>query len=767
MTGNAWRCFGVFAAVASGVALAASPPGWWQSWHIHQGQLYYLKSSDDSRVDDYVAANVGQLKNFATAAASRMKSVLSNHGKEGQEIAAMIDEWKTPTASADDYAILTAGQAKAVAIKFYDRLASIHAWPANSQPWPALPTAATDDSAAINLGQLKSIFSFDILNPDEDYDDDGIPNGFEIRYGLDFRVADADEDADGDGLSNLHEYWLGLNPLLADSDGNGIDDGDEDTDMDGVSNRNEILAGTDPADSLNGVTADLVNINDQASQQLILQGKLAPEPVQLKIRRNNSETGQYDPVPGIPVLFEIQEGQGTLVNVNGQESATRLAAYSNEAGLVTMQFRGHTAKQTTTVRASIVRPKPGLVYPAPQNFIFWTSQCEADEDGDGMDDFWEAAIVSASQGALSDITMVNPEDDFDGDGYPNIFEFERGTDPTDPLSYPMPDVVLDHAGANHGSAPVMQSWNEAVINFATASGYAEHPETRAILQVMPGIWTTGEQAITRSVLIAGKGGADAGLPVLVPQSDGDSIVRVEYAMKHRGIFMMQGITLSGQGFNGVRGASLHWYGSIISKPLAKIENCIIRRCDYGAINSNYFNISLGFSTILNCGDSSGYGEPGLNLYNSELEVVACLLFNPEASEEIGAYAGSTWAQNKSLIGLNPGINEFGKLQPGEHNRVLHVWGIVMPPKIDIDGEYRHPLVLLAGADQLHDSDGDGLSDLEELSLGSDVFLVDSDGDGIGDAEDAFPLDPFLQSTDPTGAAPVITLISPSAAQEVP
>lgn len=51
------------------------------------------------------------------------------------------------------------------------------------------------------------------VEPLADDDGDGMPNGWEIRYGLDPRnAADAAGDADGDGLSNLHEYRLGRTP---------------------------------------------------------------------------------------------------------------------------------------------------------------------------------------------------------------------------------------------------------------------------------------------------------------------------------------------------------------------------------------------------------------------------------------------------------------------------------------------------------------------------------------------------------------------------
>lgn len=77
----------------------------------------------------------------------------------------------------------------------------------------------------------------------------------------DFRIA-SDTDTDGDGLPDDWEILLGYNPTVTDSDGNGTDDGDEDFDNDGIKNRFEILVtGTDPriADS----DGDGVNDGDE------------------------------------------------------------------------------------------------------------------------------------------------------------------------------------------------------------------------------------------------------------------------------------------------------------------------------------------------------------------------------------------------------------------------------------------------------------------------------------------------------------------------
>ena len=95
----------------------------------------------------------------------------------------------------------------------------------------------------------------------EDTDGDGMPDGWETKYGLNpLSAADAAGDADGDTLSNLDEYNNGSKPNSADSDGDGMRDewevehaldparadAAEDADNDGLTNGEEEALGTDP-----------------------------------------------------------------------------------------------------------------------------------------------------------------------------------------------------------------------------------------------------------------------------------------------------------------------------------------------------------------------------------------------------------------------------------------------------------------------------------------------------------------------------------------
>ena len=73
----------------------------------------------------------------------------------------------------------------------------------------------------------------------------------------------------------------------------------------------------------------------------------------------------------------------------------------------------------------------------------------------------------------------------------------------------------------------------------------------------------------------------------------------------------------------------------------------------------------------------------------------------------------------------------------------------------------------AGYSATWDSDGDGISNVDELREGTNPFLADTDRDGVNDNLDAFPLDPTRSSNAPGGSPdttpPTITLVRPAEA----
>jgi hypothetical protein len=69
-----------------------------------------------------------------------------------------------------------------------------------------------------------------------------------------------------------------------------------------------------------------------------------------------------------------------------------------------------------------------------------------DSDGDNLPDWWEQQIIDYSQSdGIYDFEGVLPVDDFDGDNFSNLEEYQEGTDPTDSGTHPprpMPWLIL-------------------------------------------------------------------------------------------------------------------------------------------------------------------------------------------------------------------------------------------------------------------------------------------------------------------------------------
>ncbi len=162
------------------------------------------------QADDHVAANVGQLKTVAVAAATEMNLRLP--GGAETTINTLISAWLQPAApgvSRDDYAALTVGQLKYVAKSFYDRLGL-----SGSYPWTA-SSADDDDYALANLGQLKYVFNFHILVPGvTDTDADGLADSWETTH-FGNLAETSSGNSDSDSLSNRAESLVGSSPLNA------------------------------------------------------------------------------------------------------------------------------------------------------------------------------------------------------------------------------------------------------------------------------------------------------------------------------------------------------------------------------------------------------------------------------------------------------------------------------------------------------------------------------------------------------------------------
>ncbi len=87
---------------------------------------------------------------------------------------------------------------------------------------PTLGTHTITATVTDSGGELATAAITIIVNPPPspgDQDGDGIPDEYELAYGLNPLVYDSDLDPDGDGVSSLEEFQNGTNPVVFDAQG--------------------------------------------------------------------------------------------------------------------------------------------------------------------------------------------------------------------------------------------------------------------------------------------------------------------------------------------------------------------------------------------------------------------------------------------------------------------------------------------------------------------------------------------------------------------
>jgi parallel beta-helix repeat protein len=144
-------------------------------------------------------------------------------------------------------------------------------------------------------------------------------------------------------------------------------------------------------------------------------------------------------------------------------------------------------------------------------------------------------------------------------------------------------------------------------------------------------------------------------------------------------------------------------------------------------------------------------EPSVNLANSTGWLILKIYYDPDQltgynlSSLTILYYNEATQQWEELIGQ---INTTGHYVWVNISHYSAFAMVAQPTSGGAGG-----LSLAAGGGGTRDSDGDGLSDIEELLKGTDPNNPDTDGDGFSDSADPYPLDPTLPAKPGGTSAP--------------
>ncbi len=229
-----------------------------------------------------------------------------------------------------------------------------------------------------------------VLDPDEDLDGDGFTNAEEQTAGTDPLVPNGALDSDGDGLTDDYETTVTFtDPFDADSNStattpdendDGIDDGDADFDNDGLTNIQEQALGTDPldADSDDDTLTDGFEVNSTKTDP---QDTDSDSTSTTPDENDNTVLDPDEDLDGDGLSNFIEQAKGTDPLDPDSDDDTLTDGFE-----VTKSF---------------------------------TDPLDTDSD---------STITTPDE---NDNTILDPNEDLDGDGLSNVVEQVTGTDPND------------------------------------------------------------------------------------------------------------------------------------------------------------------------------------------------------------------------------------------------------------------------------------------------------------------------------------------------
>jgi len=398
-----------------------------------------------------------------------------------------------------------------------------------------------------------------------------------------------------------------------------------------------------------------------------------------------------------------------------------------------------------------------------------------DSDGDRIDDRWEEQMVSAdSNDSVYAVNDVDALDDFDGDGFSNIFEYHHGTDPVDPGDTPSfavqdavspdPEVGEVHYFKVYSGAP------NSGYEWTTINAAVQAAEDFDVIEVSPGVYNEEVSAIRDDIYLFSSEGA--GNTILDGANLSDNIIDV------RSKSVIEGFTIrDGGSTHTVNNGAGMFVDLSDSDEEARIVRCVFannQSIRYGGAvyvyrGSPHFvsctfagNEALQGDSIYSRSDSNGVHVRNSILSTSKWDF-----------SEVGGVGGNTNGStiessiftdpvtgNLSVDGMvqsvrDPGLTPWFGIYADSPARDAGVGDFAAPS--DMDDEHPVDGLLDIGADEYIDADGDDMADswedyyglgdpnghadadeltnLEEYQNRTNPLVDDTDGDGVSDSDE--------------------------------